>query len=73
MDNNEPNAIDTSVMCSETDAMLAWRSQAGNLGWSLVTASARSPVSLIIKQQMRSETDVDPNETAPQVDFGEDK
>jgi hypothetical protein len=69
MDPDQPNAVDTSFLCREDDAMLAWRSQAGNLGWSLMVASARSPMVLIVKQQTRTETEADPNETAPQVDF----
>ncbi|MGZ3452832.1 MAG: hypothetical protein ACXVEF_24705 [Polyangiales bacterium] len=70
MDPEQPNAVDTSFLCSEDDAILAWRSQAGNLGWSLVVVSVRSPLTLIVKQQTRSETEADPNETSPQVDFG---
>jgi hypothetical protein len=72
LDADQPNAIDTSFVCGEDDALLGYRSQAGVLGFSMVVASVRSDVALVIKQQTRSETDVNPNDVGPAVEFDDE-
>jgi hypothetical protein len=50
-------AIDTSVLCGESDARLAWRTAAGDTLAMLVLASARSDVTLLIERQNESMTE----------------
>ncbi|MEO7094213.1 MAG: hypothetical protein ABI175_13240, partial [Polyangiales bacterium] len=50
-------AIDTSVLCGENDARLAWRTAAGDTLAMLVLASVRSEVTLLIERQPASATE----------------
>ena len=50
-------AVDTSVLCSENDARLAWRSAAGDTLPMLALASVRSDVTLLIERQTASFTE----------------
>ena len=50
-------AIDTSVLCGENDARLAWRTAAGDTLAMLVVASARSDVTLLIERQTEAMTE----------------
>ena len=65
LDTANPSAVDTSTLCGEHDALLAWRSSAGDIGWSITVASARAPVVLAIAEQVRVETKEEEGEVHP--------
>jgi hypothetical protein len=50
-------AVDTSVLCGEKDARLAWRTAAGDTLAMLAVASARSDVTLLVERQAVSVTE----------------
>lgn len=72
LDPESPSAVDTSTLCGRDDAIVAWRSSAGEIGWSLTVASARAPVSMRIEQLVRKHTDADPAEPKPEVNMDGD-
>lgn len=57
LETNGAFAIDTSVLCGENDARLAWRTAAGDTLAMLVLASVRSDVTLLIERQPASQTE----------------
>ncbi len=51
LDETSTLAVDTSVLCGETDARLAWRSIAGDTLPMLVVASARAESALLVERE----------------------